>query len=88
MTALFMSAKTINNKKLFHKSQNFKVFFNYHLLIGVKNGILKSSNSPSFGPSRKGFFLPIFKPLLLHKFNSAVPFRLCANSYIIKYIVY
>ena len=26
MTALFMSEKTINNKKLFHKSQNFKVF--------------------------------------------------------------
>lgn len=26
MTVLFMSAKTINNKKLFHKSQNFKVF--------------------------------------------------------------
>ena len=74
MTALFMSAKTINNKKLFHKSQNFKVFFNYHLLIGIKNGILKSSNSPSFGPSRKGFF---FCPFLSRCFyiNLTAPCR-------------
>lgn len=88
MTALFMSAKTINNKKLFHKSQNFKVFLITTCKLALKMVYLNHQIAPHLALLVRAFFLPIFKPLLLHKFNSAVPFRLCANSYIIKYIVY
>lgn len=87
MTVLFMSAKTINNKNCFISHKILK-FFNYHLLIGVKMVYLNYQIAPHLALLVRAFFLPIFKPLLLHKFNSAVPFRLCVNSYIIKYIVY